>query len=190
MNCRTSREYINLTLDGRLSPGKAEILEAHIETCSQCDAYRSALQQVDNLFTAEPARSAPPMLAANIMQELELRTEARRPRQRGLMLALATITFIAAMLVPVSAAIGFTFLIGNEPTLSSALLQLGLTIADIVFNFGSGLWTALGAVRAWAVDHPLLVPTLMITGAIAALWIYLIRNLGDAFVAQKKVLTL
>lgn len=189
MNCRTSREYINLTSDGRSSPGKAESLEAHIETCSQCNEFRSALAQVDNLFTAEPAASAPPMLVANIMQELDLRTEARRPRQRGLMLALATGTFVAALLVPLSAAIGFTFLLGNEPTLSSGLLQLGLTIAELLFDFGGGLWTALGAVLAWAVDHPLLVPTLIFTGAMAALWIYLIRNLGGAFVAQNKVLT-
>ena len=120
MDCRTSREYINLTSDGRSSPGKAESLEAHIETCSQCNEFRSALAQVDNLFTAAPAASAPPMLVANIMQELDLRTEARRPRQRGLMLALATGTFVAALLVPLSAAIGFTFLLGNEPTLARA----------------------------------------------------------------------
>ncbi len=68
MRCNKAREYLSLEMDGRTPPDVAGLLETHLDSCADCQAYRTDLLLGRRLLAATE-----PELPENFDWKLQLR---------------------------------------------------------------------------------------------------------------------
>jgi hypothetical protein len=68
--CRDFHELISLTLDGPLASEDQARLDAHLDACTACRAYRADLEAVHAQIRQVEAVEPPPWLAARIMAQV------------------------------------------------------------------------------------------------------------------------
>lgn len=67
MQCTQAGELMQLSLDRRLSPGMAGLLDAHIRQCAACRAEYMRLRQVARLLEALPEQHASPGFTSRVL---------------------------------------------------------------------------------------------------------------------------
>ncbi len=60
MDCTQAREYLSAQLDNQLDPGDASRLEAHVETCDDCEAWGREIAGMTRRYRVGPAGTRPP----------------------------------------------------------------------------------------------------------------------------------
>lgn len=93
MNCGAAREATSAMLDGELSSPERTALEAHLDGCESCRAWREEAHEVTRRMRLESARALPVPGAA----VLEPLTAASRRRWRSIELARAALMGIGVV---------------------------------------------------------------------------------------------
>lgn len=78
MRCAQARETMQARLDGTLSPGTAEEMEAHLAGCAACRAEAADLRAIDAELAAEETVDPPEGMAAAIARRAAARARVRR----------------------------------------------------------------------------------------------------------------
>ena len=187
MNCRMYREMLDNSMAGRGDNFLSDEMEAHSSVCAACTEYRVSIERLTQLIAADEPLPAPADLRANVLSGIEAAASRQRRRRRRILIAIATASFVAAMLVPVGAVVGLGLLITASPAAGAGLVQAMYNLTAFFLNIGGGLWTAAGALLAWLATQPLLPGGLVAGAALGLLWIYLVRHLRVT--AHAKVVT-
>ena len=79
MTCARVRERLSEWLDGELEPAAARAVSAHLQGCAECTTRVDELRAVSSLLAGLPRLEARDSLAVQVLDRLEMETEARRP---------------------------------------------------------------------------------------------------------------
>src|SRR5262245_8644373 len=83
MNCRKAQQAISERHDGRLAPGAAARLDAHLATCADCRAFAAGLAAVGAHLRARPGPAGPTPEAAWAGVQRAIRLQQDGPVARG-----------------------------------------------------------------------------------------------------------
>jgi hypothetical protein len=79
MTCAQVRGRLSEWLDGELPPAAARAVSTHLQGCPACTRTADELRAVSALLAALPRVEARESVAAQVLDRLEMETEARRP---------------------------------------------------------------------------------------------------------------
>jgi hypothetical protein len=80
MNCRKIKKLLQLYIDNTLSFGEKQIVEKHLEKCSECQAELKLLSTMTRLIKSLPEVSTPPDFTKNLMSKISQIEEEERER--------------------------------------------------------------------------------------------------------------
>jgi predicted anti-sigma-YlaC factor YlaD len=137
MDCETAREAISAVMDGEAAGVPAADLDAHMEGCGACRAWREAAHQVTRRARISAA-PAPPRRTSEVVAAVQARARMPRRRPRLVMAARAGLIAVAAGQIAVTVPV---LLFGRD-------LRAPEHIAHEIGSFGAAL--AVGfLVAAW-----------------------------------------
>jgi hypothetical protein len=70
MNCKKTKKLLQLYIDDSLTFGEKQLVEQHLEKCSECRAELKSLSAVVRLIKSLPEVSTPPNFTENIMAKI------------------------------------------------------------------------------------------------------------------------
>jgi len=79
MTCARVRGRLSEWLDGELEPAAARAVSTHLQGCAECTRRADELRAVSSLLAGLPRIEARDSVAAQVLDRLEMETEARRP---------------------------------------------------------------------------------------------------------------
>jgi Putative zinc-finger/Gram-negative bacterial TonB protein C-terminal len=79
MTCTRVRGRLSEWLDGELEPGTARAVSSHLQRCAECARRADELRAVSSLLAGLPRLEARESVAAQVLDRLEMETEARTP---------------------------------------------------------------------------------------------------------------
>ncbi len=101
MTCARIRGRLSEWLDGELEPAAARAVSTHLQGCAECTRRVDELRAVSALLGGLPRLEARDSVAAQVLDRLEMETEARRPALAGLFRGFAAARpFMLPSLVP------------------------------------------------------------------------------------------
>src|SRR5690242_1263355 len=122
MNHKPYHDWMNAMLDGAIAPADRRALEAHLATCSSCQAAWASLSRVHRLFKAAPLSAPRPGFNGRFQARLAQRRSQPRAIWGALALGLGAVA-VSALVVPVGlAAVFSTVHAAQQPATSLALL--------------------------------------------------------------------
>lgn len=80
MNCRKIKKLLKLYIDDALTFGEKQIVEKHLEQCSECQAELKSLSTMARLIKFLPEVSTPPDFTENLMSKISQIEEKERER--------------------------------------------------------------------------------------------------------------
>jgi len=80
MNCRKIKKLLQLYIDNTLTFGEKQIVEKHLEKCSECQAELKSLFTTVRLIKSLPEVSTPPDFTENLMSKISQIEEKERER--------------------------------------------------------------------------------------------------------------
>ena len=84
MTCARVRGRLSEWLAGELEPAAARAVSTHLQGCAECTRRADELRAVSSLLAGLPRIEARDSVAAQVLDRLEMETEARRPALAGL----------------------------------------------------------------------------------------------------------
>ncbi len=80
MNCKKIKKLLKLYIDNTLTFGEKQIVEKHLEKCSECRAELKSLSAMVRLIKSLPEVSTPPNFTENLMSKISQIKEKERER--------------------------------------------------------------------------------------------------------------
>jgi len=80
MNCRKIKKLLQLYIDNTLTFGEKQIVEKHLEKCSECQAELKSLSVMVRLIKSLPEVSTPPNFTEKLMANISQIKEKERER--------------------------------------------------------------------------------------------------------------
>lgn len=151
MRCRRAEKRLSLALDGKLSPGRASDLEAHLAGCPSCRTYRRRLELIQRAASAGVETDVPPGywdgLSARVRAGLEPAgvPDGWQPPRRTRRWARLAVPAVAAAGVLVGL---YLFRPGRPSIADPSGLQARLESADLALLEDQGLAGELDALVA------------------------------------------
>lgn len=78
MNCEAVRNYISAWLDRELPPAESEMVRAHLQSCSACQAERQQLDRIHSVFQDALSSQASDIAFEPFWQGVERRISSER----------------------------------------------------------------------------------------------------------------
>lgn len=150
MTCNQMSELMSLALDEPPDERIRAGLQAHLQSCSDCQRLWSAFQQVDRLFLAAPLATAPPGFTSRAV----VAAIARKRRDSVILGGLALVwgVFVLLALVVVSVLGNSEIIIGllGLPTVLAQAPQWFGLAAEGLLSLGRLAWSFVWLLRAVA----------------------------------------
>lgn len=80
MNCKKIKKLLKLYIDDSLTFGEKQLVEKHLEKCSECQAELKSLSAVVRIIKSLPEVSASPNFTENLMSKISQIEEEERER--------------------------------------------------------------------------------------------------------------
>ncbi len=178
MNHKPYHEWMQAVLDGAIAPADRRALEAHLATCTYCQATWASLNAVHRLFKAETMAAPRP----GFSQRFQARLAQRRSRPRvvwgalglGLAAVIASALVVPAGLGAVLAAVRAA----EQPDTALALLVSAAAVAGFLTTLADALVLVARAVFEAILPNPLTWAAAVLALGLTGVWFYVMRKLA------------
>ena len=178
MNHKPYHEWMNAMLDGAIAPADRRALEAHLSTCTSCQATWAALSSVQRLFKGAPLAAPRPGFNGRFQARLAQR-RSRPPAIWGaLALGLGAVA-VSALVVPLGLSVIFsTVRVAEQPATSLALLASASAVFVFLSTLIDALFIAASALAAALLPNPLSWAAALLALALTGVWLYVMRKIA------------
>lgn len=169
MQCYKWDEWMSLHLDGLLSPGQQEQLQAHLADCQTCREQWATLSWLSVRLKAEPLATPAPDFTTRVTARLEQRETRRRRLYSSIGLCVGSVGLwtVAALVVLL------LFGVLVDPSLHTILVDVALSLGQNSLAFltvlGEALWSLVYAVVTRPVGL-LILGYALLAAALTAFW--------------------
>jgi len=156
VDCETAREAISALIDGEFGGVERSLLEAHMEACPACRAWRDRAHEVTRHARLAPAWSVPPPSARTLAALSARRTRRARLRERALVRAGLVAVALAQVVVTLPVLIlgsdhGAPIHVAHEMGSFEVALAVGFIVAAWRPSRAQGMVALVGAAALFLV---------------------------------------